>query len=129
MSSDTPPYGRNQKGQFQLTSSTQIDLISNNNNNNNSNNNNSPSKFNLLKNKKTLFNKSENKKKPSLTQTQILLSDPYRKFPKNSFNNSNNDFEEYYLEVDNVEDHARWVQSLLLHIEYCTTTKRRNSLS
>lgn len=124
MSSDTPPYGRNQKGQFQLTSSTQIDLISNNT---------PTSKFNLLKNKTNIFNKidSSNKKKYSLTQTQILLTDPFRKFQKNKFtsNNNTNDIEEYFLEVDNVEDHTRWVQSLLLHIEYCTMTKRRNSLS
>lgn len=126
MSADTPPYGRNPRGVFQLTHVTQIDLIS------------TPATAiadsaaaQSSPRRNSLFKKQPKKK--SLTQTQLLLSDPLRKAARDQLNGPSgaggaNDPEEYLLELESIESHARWVQALLLHIEYCATSKRRFSM-
>lgn len=116
MSADTPPYGRNPRGTFQLTPATQIDLIS------------TPSSSPAPSSKRnSIFNKQQRKK--SLTQTQILLSDPMRKETMESsrvgVTSTSSDPEEYLLELETIENHARWVQALLHHIEYCTVSSKR----
>jgi hypothetical protein len=127
MSADTPPYGRSPKGVFQLTHATQIDLISTPVS--------SPTAATAddvgaqsSPRRTSLFKKLHKKK--SLTQTQLLLSDPLRKAARESSGGGAgaNDPEEYLLEVESIENHARWVQALLLHIEYCTASKRRFSM-
>jgi hypothetical protein len=126
-SADTPPYGKNPRGVFQLTHATQIDLIS------------TPVSSPAPASKRnSLFNKRQKKK--SLTQTQLLLSDPLRRASVEASSSGEqqpqtespsplpSDPEEYLLELETIENHARWVQALLLHIEYCTIAKRRFSM-
>jgi hypothetical protein len=131
MSVDTPPYGKNPRGVFQLTHATQIDLIS------------TPVSSPAVTaaasaesaaaqsspRRKSLFKRQPKKK--SLTQTQLLLSDPLRKAARDQSTSSGgaaNDPEEYLLEFESIENHARWVQALLLHIDYCAASKRRFSM-
>jgi hypothetical protein len=120
-SSDTPPYGKNPRGVFHLSHATQIDLISTPVS--------SPAPPPASPKRKSLFSKQQKKK--SLTQTQLLLSDPFRRASLEASSSGDqlpSDPEEYRLELETIENHARWVQALLLHIEYCTIAKRRFSM-